>query len=133
MNISDLELPSNKKFGYFLSFVLFCFTIFFFFKNLIYFSLIISILFFSIVFLTIKNPNSLSNLNKYWMIFGAIIGKIVSIFILALIFFLIFSPISFIMKITGRDELNVKNKYNKSMWKKREEKNQKFFSFYNQF
>ena len=67
------------------------------------------------------------------MVFGAIIGKFVSIFILALIFFLIFSPISYVMKLTGRDELNLKNKYLKTMWKTRKEKDQKFLSFYNQF
>lgn len=133
MKISDIELPSNKKFGYFLGIVLFCSALFFFFKNFIYFSLILSVLFFSVIFLTIKNPDKLSDLNKYWMTFGAIIGKIVSIFILALIFFLIFSPISYAMKITGRDELNVKNKYFKSMWKIRKEKDEKFLSFYNQF
>ncbi len=133
MKVSDIELPSNKKFGYFLSFVLFCSSLFFFFKNLIYLSLILSVLFFSVISLTIKNPDTLSNLNKYWMVFGAIIGKFVSIFILALIFFLIFSPISYVMKLTGRDELNLKNKYLKTMWKTRKEKDQKFLSFYNQF
>ena len=51
------------------------------------------------------------------MRFGLLIGSIVSPIVLGMIFFIIFTPLSIIMKIIGRDELLIKLKKQVSYWK----------------
>ena len=53
--------------------------------------------------------------------------------ILGLIFFLMFSPISIISKLFGRDELNLRSKNEESLWKNREDSKIEPQSFNNQF
>ena len=67
-------------------------------------------LFLSIIFLAISIliPNILLPLNKAWMKVGFILGTIISPLIIGLIFFVIFTPISFLFKIIRRDELRLK-------------------------
>ena len=51
------------------------------------------------------------------MSFGLLLGNIVNPIILGIIFFLLFTPISLMMKFFGRDELKLKNSSNSTYWK----------------
>ncbi|MDC0141186.1 SxtJ family membrane protein, partial [Pelagibacteraceae bacterium] len=56
-----------------------------------------------------------------WMRFGFLLGIIVNPLILGIIFFGIFTPISFVMKLSGRDELRLKFNKKPSHWISRNE------------
>ncbi|AGH96709.1 SxtJ family membrane protein [Pseudobdellovibrio exovorus] len=60
--------------------------------------------------------------NRYWLKFGMLLGKIVSPVVLGLLFFLIFWPIGLLLKIFGKDVLNLKLQATaSSYWIKSEE------------
>ena len=65
------------------------------------------------LFLGLINSKLLTPLNKAWFIFGMFLGKIVSPFVMGIIFFLVVTPIGFIMKILGKDLLRLK--FNKNV------------------
>ena len=52
------------------------------------------------------------------ILFGILLGMIVSPIILGLIFFLIFTPLAISMRLFGRDELSLNIKEKKTHWKK---------------
>ena len=108
MRFSDIELPSNKKFGFFFSFVFAAATLFFVYSNnfaLVTISVLISILFFVVA---LVHADILLPLNKLWMWFGVLLGMIVSPVVLGIIFFGIFTPLRLMMRMSGRDELRLK-------------------------
>ena len=82
------------------------------------------ILFFPIalVFLILGliNAKILSPLNSLWIKFGELLGKIIAPVVMAFIYFIILTPLSFLIRITGKDLLKVKysNKEN-TYWIKR--------------
>lgn len=118
---SNIELPSNQKFGYFFSFIFVIVSIYFYFReiNMAFYALgSCSIVFFIITFF---NADILMPLNKLWMTFGLFLGMIISPIVMGLIFFLIFTPIGILMKLFGRDELLLKFKIKPSYWSKRKE------------
>ena len=86
-------------------------------KELRYWALIVSIIF---LILGILKSNILTPLNKVWFKFGILLGHIISPIIMALIFFLVVTPISFIMRIFGKDILNLKKNNNSSYWIKKD-------------
>jgi len=75
-------------------------------------------LFLSLVFLILGliNSNVLSPLNKFWHKFGIILGVIFSPIIMAMIFFLIVTPIGLLLKIFRKDILNLKFNKKKTYW-----------------
>lgn len=116
-----IKLPSNKKFGYFFTFLFALVATYFFVKGIeawAYFFLIIVVIFFII---TITKAEILLPLNKIWMRFGLMLGLIVSPLVLGLIFFCIFTPLAFFMRLSGRDELRLKIKNKTSHWIPRDE------------
>ena len=72
----------------------------------------------SIVFLILGLVNSiiLTPLNKIWFKFGILLGKIISPVVMAIVFFIVVTPISLIMKLLGKDILNIKKNKKKSYW-----------------
>ena len=76
-------------------------------------SAIISLIFFV---LGILNSKLLTPLNKLWFRFGILLAKIVSPLIMGIIFFLVVTPIGLIMRLLGKDVLNLKYNKNKSYW-----------------
>ena len=77
-------------------------------------SLIISFLF---LFLGLLNAKILTPINKLWFKFGLFLGKIISPIIMGLIFFLVVTPIGLLMRLFGKDVLNLKlNKKKSSYW-----------------
>ena len=121
MNFSDVKLPSNKKFGFFFTLV-FALLFAYFYKDtnflLAYTFGVTSLIF---LFFTLVKDDILLPLNKLWMRFGLLLGIIISPIVLGIIFFGLFTPIAFIMKLSGRDELRLKFNKKISHWISRSE------------
>ena len=113
-------LPSNKNLDYFFHF---CFLLsVYFFNNNLSFILIALSLCLIFVFISIFFSNYLKILNFLWIKLGLFLGSLIAPIILFLIFFFIFVPIGFILRIFGIDILRLKNKRKSSYWIKRKDK-----------
>ena len=130
--MSDVELPSNRKFGLFFSFIFLIASVYFYLNQHITIFILFSFLFILTIIFTILSPNKLLPLNKIWMKFGFIIGTLISPIILGIIFFLLISPVAIITRFFGRDELFLKRNSVDSYWKTRLNKPSSN-SFKNQF
>ena len=132
MKFSDIELPSNKKFGFFFTFVFGLAAAYFYVSESL--ALVCTFTLAALIFLvtSIVRADILLPLNKLWMRFGLLLGIIVSPIVLGVIFFGLFTPISLFMRISGRDELRLKFKNKESHWISRSEQTQAE-SFKNQF
>ena len=117
---SEIILPSNRKFGYFFGIICLVLCIYLFLKDIF----ILSLLFFFISNLFILvgtfKPKALLPLNKLWMRFGLLLSKFINPLIIAIIFFIIISPIAVLARLTGRDELKLKKRMNKTFWTDKE-------------
>jgi len=117
----QFKLPSNKSFGlvFFIFFLLISIYPIFFNQNIRIIFFIISIIF---LFLGLINSKILTPLNKLWMKFGYLMGKIVSPLVMTLIFYLIITPIAILLRIIGKDVLKKHKTNSKTYWNKRETK-----------
>ena len=118
--LSEIELPSNKKFGYFFTLIFIVITGYFFLNkslNLAYLFAAISI---TLFFITLVKADLLLYPNKLWIQFGLLLGMIISPIVLGVLFFVLFTPAAIIMKLYGRDELRIKFKKSTSYWIVRE-------------
>ena len=111
----NTKLPTNKNFGIVFSIVFLIIALFPLINdgNLRIWSLIVSTIF---LFLGLINSKILTPLNKIWFKFGLILGKIVSPVIMGVIFFLVVTPTALIMRLVGKDLLNLKFNKHKSYW-----------------
>ena len=67
--------------------------------------------------LGILNSKILTPLNKGWVKFGELLGRIVAPLVMFLVFFIILTPIGILLKLLGKDLLKIKkNKLIKSYW-----------------
>ena len=106
---------SNKSFGI-VFFILFIIIGFYPLLNDGYiriWSIVVSIIF---LILGLSNAKILTPLNKVWFQFGIILGRIVSPIIMLLIFFFVVTPTGIIMRLFGKDLLNLKLNKKKSYW-----------------
>ncbi len=131
MKFSEIELPSNQKFGLFFSAIFALAFFYFFYVGSHTLSWIFSILSLGFIVVSFILPDILLPLNKLWMGLGGLLGIIVTPIVLGIIFFLIFTPIAFLMRLFGRDELGLRTKNIDSYWKQR--KSNPTDSFKNQF
>jgi hypothetical protein len=70
---------------------------------------------------TLIKPTLLSGLNRLWMKFGLLLGKIVSPIALGVLFYLVFTPIGLLMRLLGKDPLRLKfDRTGDSYWIRRE-------------
>jgi len=76
----------------------------------------------SFVFLVLGLLNSklLSPLNLAWIKFGELLGRIIAPIVMAIVYFLIITPIGLFMRLIGKDLLNTKFSKDHSYWIKRE-------------
>jgi len=70
--------------------------------------------------LGLLNSKILTPLNKIWVKFGELLGKIIAPLVMAIIYFIILTPISLFLRIIGKDLLNLKLNKDNSYWKKRD-------------
>jgi hypothetical protein len=79
----------------------------------------------SLVFLiiTIIKPNLFTSLNKFWIKFGLLLGKIISPIVMGLVFFFIVTPTGILIRILKKDVMGLKRGAS-SYWINREDKAQ---------
>lgn len=111
----DIKIGSNRSFGvvFFVVFLLIGLYPILNGNDIRYWSLVISLIF---LILGIINSNILTPLNKIWFKFGIFLGRIVSPLVMGIIFFAVVTPIALIMKLIGKDVLNLKKNKKKSYW-----------------
>ncbi len=86
-------------------------------QSLNYYFLSISFVF---LLLGLINSSLLSPLNKIWIKFGEILGLVIAPIVMAIVYFVILTPVSLIVRVFGKDLLGLKfiNK-SKTYWIKR--------------
>ena len=117
MKTSELELPTNKKFGFFFAAVFLVATTYFYINNASY-SVVstLGVVGLSFLVATLVNPDVLLPLNRLWMRFGLLLGMIISPIVMGIIFFGLFTPMSLTMRLFRRDELRLRFKNKKTHW-----------------
>ena len=81
-------------------------------------SIIVSLVFLTV---TIIKPNLFTFLNKLWIKFGILLGKIISPIVMGLVFFFVVTPIGIFVKILKKDVMSLK-RGESSYWITREDK-----------
>ena len=111
----NTKLPTNKNFGIVFSVIFLIISLFPLINDgsLRIWSLIVSTVF---LFLGLTNSKILTPLNKIWFKFGLLLGRIVSPVIIGFIFFLVVTPTALIMRLIGKDLLNLKFNKHQSYW-----------------
>ena len=113
--MDDIKISSNRSFGivFFIVFLLIALYPLTYSQDIRFWSVIISIIF---LVLGLFNSKILTPLNKLWFRFGIFLGKIISPIIMGIIFFLVVTPIGLLMRLLGKDLINLKYNNNKSYW-----------------
>jgi hypothetical protein len=113
--MNDIKISSNRSFGlvFFVVFLLISIYPLLHGQIFRFWLLIVAIIFLA---LGLLNSKILTPLNKIWFKFGLLLGSIVSPIIMSIIFFFVVTPISFVMKILGKDILNLKRNNNNTYW-----------------
>ena len=112
---NSIKISSNRSFGI-VFFVVFLFIALYpitYNGDIRVWSLTISFIF---IILGLLNSKILTPLNKLWFKFGIFLGKIVSPLIMGVIFFFVVTPVGLIMRMLGKDVLNLKKNKDKSYW-----------------
>ena len=115
---NNIKIGSNRSFGivFFVVFILIGFYPILKDGNLNIISIFIGLIF---LILGLLNSRFLTPLNKIWFKFGLLLGQIISPIVMGIIFFLIVTPIAFIMRVLGKDVLRLKKKSDNSYWIKK--------------
>ena len=113
--MDDIKISSNRSFGivFFVVFLLIALYPLTYSEEIRIWSAIISLIFLA---LGLFNSKILTPLNKLWFKFGIFLGKIISPIIMGIIFFLVVTPIGLLMRLLGKDLINLKYNNNKSYW-----------------
>ena len=104
---NDIKISSNRSFGivFFIIFLIISLYPLIEGGELRVWSIVISIIF---LILGILNSKILTPFNKLWMKLGILLGAIVSPIVMGIVFFGVITPIGLIMKLFGKDVLNLK-------------------------
>ena len=118
--MDNIKISSNRSFGivFFIVFILIAFYPLINQGEIRIWSVLISFLF---LILGIINSKILTPLNKVWFKFGIFLGKIISPIVMGLIFFLVVTPIAYLMRMLKKDLLNLKFSKNNSYWIEKKE------------
>ena len=113
-----IKIASNRNFGIVFFVVFLLISLWPILKNgdIRIWSLIISFIF---LILGLLNSKLLNPLNILWFKFGILLGNIISPIVMGLIFFFVVTPISFILKIFGKDVLSLKKNHSNTYWKEK--------------
>ena len=78
----------------------------------------------SVIFLVLGLLNSklLNPINIVWVKFGELLGRIIAPIVMAIIYFIIVTPIGLFMRLIGKDLLNIKFSKSNTYWIKREKR-----------
>tara|TARA_B100001029_G_C15011785_1_gene424677 strand:- start:849 stop:1235 length:387 start_codon:yes stop_codon:yes gene_type:complete len=119
---TKIKLPTNRNFGMVFSIVFLIISLWpLLSQNEIrIWSLTISGIFF---ILGIFNSKLLLPLNKIWFKFGMFLGNFIAPIVMGIVFFLVVTPTGLIMRLLGKDLLNLKKKNKNSYWIEKDNSN----------
>ena len=133
MNFSNVDLPSNRRFGFFAgslasglgTYLLLKFD----------FLTALPVLSTGCLFFVLATTKDdiLLPLNMVWMRFGLLLGRIVNPLVMGFLFFGLFAPIGIFMRLFQRDELRIKFKPKTSYWVSRQYSSEMADGFKNQY
>ena len=113
--MDDIKISSNRSFGIVFFIIFFHIALYPLLSDqeIRLWALIISAIF---LILGLLKSKLLTPLNKLWFRFGIFLGKIITPIIMGIIFFIVVTPIGLIMRLIGKDLLNLKYNKEKSYW-----------------
>ena len=114
-----MKKSSEKSFGILFGVVFIIISVWplFYSNSLRVWSLILAITFFLITFL---KPSLLKPFNNAWIKLGELLGRIIAPIVMAIVYFLILTPISLLVRLFGKDLIGMKFSNDiKSYWIKR--------------
>jgi hypothetical protein len=114
-----MKNSSNKSFGilFFIVFLIIGLWPLYHSNPIRLWSVIVAVIF---LILGLSNSRILLPFNKAWVKFGELLGKIIAPIVMFVVFFLILTPLSLVVRIFKKDLLKVKYSKEKSYWIKRE-------------
>ena len=77
----------------------------------------------SLLLLAAVSPRLLAAPRRGWLAFAKVLGRVNSAVFLFLTFFLILTPLAFVLRLVGRDELRRRGPAPLSMWERYPERN----------
>ena len=114
-----MKKSSEKSFGILFGVVFIIISVWplFYSNSLRVWSLILAIIFFLITFF---KPSLLKPFNNAWIKLGELLGRIIAPIVMAIVYFLILTPISLLVRLFGKDLIGMKFSNDiKSYWIKR--------------
>ena len=112
--------PSNRRFGAFFAVIFTLGSAYLLARDAYVLSLGLGLCALILALLAWVAPMALTGVNRLWMDFGELLGRIVSPVILGAIFTLLFTPVAVVTRFFGRDELNLKFRPKASHWRTRD-------------
>ena len=115
MKKNKIEISSNRSFGLVFFVVFLIISLFPIFKggDVRIWAIIPAIIF---LILGLLNSQILNPLNKIWFKFGILLGNFISPIVMGIVFFLVVTPTSLIMRIFNKNLLGLKKNKKKSYW-----------------
>lgn len=113
------KVNSNRGFGivFFVLFLLISFWPLIDGQSLRIWSLALSLVF---LLLGLLNSRLLTPLNLIWVKSGEVLGRVIAPIVMAVVYFIVITPIGLFMRLIGKDLLKTKYSKNSSYWIKRE-------------
>ena len=107
MKQQEIKIGNNKSFGFvfFIIFLVVALWPLLNDENIRIWSVILSLVFLILGFL---NSKILTPLNKLWIRFGILLGTIISPLVMGIVYFGVVTPIGILMRLLGKDILNLK-------------------------
>ena len=117
-----IKLPSNRNFGIVFSIVFLIISLWPLLNqnDIRIWSLIISVIF---LVLGLINSKLLLPLNKIWFKFGLMLGNFIAPIVMGIVYFMVVTPTGLIMRLLGKDLLNLKKNNKDTYWIEKDNSN----------
>ena len=117
-----IKLPSNRNFGIVFSIVFLIISLWPLLSqnDVRIWSLIISGIF---LILGLINSKLLLPLNKIWFKFGILLGNFIAPIVMGIVYFMVVTPTGLIMRLLGKDLLNLKKNNKDTYWIEKDNSN----------
>ena len=117
-----IKLPSNRNFGIIFSIVFLIISLWPLLSqnDIRIWSLIISGIF---LVLGLINSKLLLPLNKIWFKFGILLGNFIAPIVMGIVYFMVVTPTGLIMRLLGKDLLNLKKNNKDTYWIEKDNSN----------
>ena len=116
--MKNIKTSSNKSFGivFFIVFIIISLYPLVNQEDIRIWSLVIAFIFF---ILALLNSKILTPMNKIWTRFGIFLGNFISPIVMGIIFFFVVTPIGLLLRLFGKDVLNLKKNKFSTYWIKK--------------